>query len=883
MSKFDNKISNLISTQLPNFVVDDHPKFVEFLKTYYQFMEAAELGVTSIENTDGIKLENETDVQNNLILDGGSLGAENTQLDIGDKLILENSTYGKFTYRETITGQTSKATAIILAEDLDSNRLFITAQDKFVEGETILGETSNASAVINTYRPNPVQTIQQLTNFRDPDKVISNFLRNFRNEFFKTIPENLATGLNKRNLIKNIRSLYKIKGTQKGHELFFRILFNDQSETFYPREQLLKVSDGKWNTQTVLRVFSVQGNTSSLVGRQIEGRTSNATAMVESVDKFYVSGYEVTELTVNKNSVVGSFVVDETIEGTENDQSDYFITATITGVVGTKTITNDGNLYTTDDVIKIVGGGEDASMQISDVGSGEITQIFIDNPGTGYVIGDTLSFNNANTFGINAIGLVTVVNGAIVDENEEHVVLESQTSAGDHLTGDKVVLESGDGDITDIYLTNGGIGYKSLPTVSVTSATGTGASVLAYGTDIGKLLGISTSNLGINYEDSPSPPTLQFVNNLFVMGVTGSFTNNEQVTGDNSNATGVVTSWNPNTKILKLKEVSGTFAINEEVSSPTGSATVIKKDLASATVTVNSVVDTDGRFLNEKGHISETTMKIQDSLYYQDFSYVLKVSNSINLWRDAFKKTMHTSGFYFTGQVDLRSRLDLKIKIAEGFNTGTVGEPFVSMLKLIFETKFGRKTGTVDDGTILSTNPLQPNPDGTREVTLLRAPVNITLNLRLRKTFLGTTVSDNINVAQGFAYVGPRFNSINKWIFTAYGVTANRSAGERLWSNTIRRFDDIDNTFDETTPGINGTSGVTIERLNELLVTGTKTSLDGATALFTMISGDDSNIGRQLKTNFTFPADITFPEEESFSGENILFDSTVDTFDQTTV
>ena len=50
-------------------------------------------------------------------------------------------------------------------------------------------------------------------------------------------------------------------------------------------------------------------------------------------------------------------------------------------------------------------------------------------------------------------------------------------------------------------------------------------------------------------------------------------------------------------------------------------------------------------------------MRIQDSLYYQDFSYVIKVGQSISQWRDAFKKTMHTSGFYFTGQVDIESRI----------------------------------------------------------------------------------------------------------------------------------------------------------------------------------------------------------------------------------
>ncbi len=863
MAKFDNKISNLINTQLPDFVVDDHPKFVEFLKTYYQFMEAAELGVTSIQSTDGINLENQTGVQNNLVLNGGSLGAENTQLDLGDKIILEDSSFGKFTYRETITGQTSKATAIVLTEDLDLNRLFITSQDKFITGEIIKGESSNAEAIVNTYRPNPVQSIQQLTNFRDPDKVISQFLDNFRNEFFKTIPDNLSSGINKRNLIKNIKSLYKLKGTQKGHEVFFRILFNNQSETFYPREQMLKVSDGKWNTQTVLRVLSTQGETLSLIGRQIKGRTSNATAIVENVEKFYVGADEVSEITINKKSLVGTFAVSETIEGTESDQSDYYILATITGVPGTKTINNDGNLYTTNDLITISGGGQQASMQISDVGSGKITEIVVDNGGSGYEIGDTLSFNNTGTFGSNASGVVTVVNGAVSNEDTDHIVLEEETSAGDHLTGDKIVFESGTGigDITDIYLTNGGDGYKSLPTVTVTSDSGTASEILAYGDNVGRILGITTSNLGIKYENSPSP-SLTFINNLFCTTVTGTFTNGDTVTGGNSSATGLVSGWDSSRNILKLKEVSGTFQANETITSVSASAVLKNIDVASISLDVTAVVDTDGKFLNEKGHISETTMKVQDSLYYQDFSYVLKVGNSINSWRDAFKKTMHTSGFYFTGQVNLESRLDLKNRIAQAVNTGVDGTPIKQMLSLLFSSMFGRKLGTIDDSSTLRSNPQQDVSfygTNTRAVTLRREAIGIKLNLRLRETYLGATVATNVNVAQGFAYCGPSFGSINKYANTAYGITGNRSGG------------------------INGTSGITFAVLSDLKVTGTRTSLDGKPALLEMIAGTDKNAGRRIKTNFAFPTDITFPGEESFSGNTNKFDSTNEQFDQTSV
>ena len=198
MAKFTDKISNLINSQAPEFVVSDHPKFLEFVKSYFTFMESAEVSVTSVQSTDGIQLESEINTDTStLLLDASRLDTDRTQLDANDKVILESSTYGKFTRGETITGQTSKATAVILKEDLDNGKLYITAQNKFIDGEEIVGASSNATALLNDYRPNPVNTIQDLLKFRDPDKVIANFLTKFRNEFLNTIPENLDTALDK--------------------------------------------------------------------------------------------------------------------------------------------------------------------------------------------------------------------------------------------------------------------------------------------------------------------------------------------------------------------------------------------------------------------------------------------------------------------------------------------------------------------------------------------------------------------------------------------------------------------------------------------------------------------------------------------------------------
>ena len=394
MAKFNDKISTILNSQLPEFVVADHPKFAQFLKVYYQLLESAELSIDTIEGTDGITLESETNQTNNLVLNSSRKDTARTLLDAGDKILLEESTFGKFTRGETVTGQTSRATAVVLVEDITNNRLIISAQDKFINNEVIIGSSSGAQANITNYKPNPVNNIVDLVNFRDPDGVINHFLTNMRDEFLTTLPESLAIGVDKRKLIKNIKSMYRSKGSVRGHEIFFRLLFGETSETFYPREQMLKASDGQFDSLKVLRVIATIGDATQLTGRLITGQSSNAYAIVENTTQFQIGDQTVTQLILNENSIQGTFTVGEEIQGTSSDTDDYFIKANVTGIPGNKNITNDGSLNSTDDTIKITAGGVGALFQVKEIGPGQITEIVIDNAGTGYNIGDSLSFTN---------------------------------------------------------------------------------------------------------------------------------------------------------------------------------------------------------------------------------------------------------------------------------------------------------------------------------------------------------------------------------------------------------------------------------------------------------------------------------------------------------
>ena len=81
MAKFSKKITNLLGSQVPEFVLEQHPKFVEFVRTYITLMETAELTILNYQSTEGILLETETNQFNNLILNASRLGSEATQID----------------------------------------------------------------------------------------------------------------------------------------------------------------------------------------------------------------------------------------------------------------------------------------------------------------------------------------------------------------------------------------------------------------------------------------------------------------------------------------------------------------------------------------------------------------------------------------------------------------------------------------------------------------------------------------------------------------------------------------------------------------------------------------------------------------------------------
>ena len=419
-----NKVSTQIDGQLPEFIAADHPNFSNFLKSYYKYLESGELRLTV--DIDNVLLELDT-ASNLLREDGGLIVTESG-----------SGTTGKFVAAETITGGTSNATAEVLVEDLGhatKPRLFITSQQKFETGETVTGGTSGATGTVTQYRASPVQNIQQLLAYADIDNTIYDFIEQFRESFMNAIPNKLATGLEKRNLVKNIRELYRRKGTKEAAKLFMRILLDVDADVFYPNQYMLRPSDSDWDEPTIIRCEPVDAiaTGSDLIGQTITGATSDATALIEDSTLFAIgAGVSYTEFQISP--IEGTFVTDEIISGVSSSL-DATIKFTIRQIFSAAPITNDGILYSDNDVIDLDSssafGSGDVNARINGVKRGSVSGVVVDDGGTNYEVGDLVVFpDHSDEDGgtQTALGKVAVIHGSILDETDSDRIIQEDGS-----------------------------------------------------------------------------------------------------------------------------------------------------------------------------------------------------------------------------------------------------------------------------------------------------------------------------------------------------------------------------------------------------------------------------------------------------------------------
>ncbi len=600
MAVSNNKISNLISSQVPFFVRDDHTTFVRFLEAYYEFLEQEDQVVNSIKQ-------------------------------------------------------------------------------------------------VNTYY--------------DVDLTIDDFSAYLYKTFLKLIPEDAI--VDKDLILKNIKDFYRARGTEKAARFFMRALFGEEIDFYYPKKDILKASDGKWYIQKSLRVNDTMVESVAddsltalehFIGIQIRGSSSNTTALVERVDRFYEQGTLIDELVIS--NIDGTFENGETVSGSWNDvESVKSISANIfSGILNTITIVNGGTGYSVGNpVILLSNTGSGACAYIAQVSTGNISALTIyqSMSGAGYQNTD-----NVVAFGGGGSGFSGYV--SLVDTSEQYhpntynlafssISLEANTLIGN---GKYSNLNSSLTDPANNWMANSmsywdytntgpvllltigsaGSGYTSEPSLSVSAnsrikALGIlgrmeiydGGSGYAKGNKIEFLnvFGGYGSGASGNVKNVDGSGTITEVEFEEVPGhVTGGSGFNQLLlpvanvisstgTGANIGVTAILGSG----AVLQTAN-SSIGAIERIIITSRGTnyedASVDLTGYGDGNANANASIITGvyiypGRFLNDDGMLSSYNF-LENRDYYQNFSYVIKIKKDINKYRSAAMALIHPAGMKMFGE-----------------------------------------------------------------------------------------------------------------------------------------------------------------------------------------------------------------------------------------
>jgi hypothetical protein len=175
--------------------------------------------------------------------------------------------------------------------------VFVTFLEKYYEW---LETQQNVSSGIN-----------QLQLSKDIDEANEYYLDKLKNDLLPYFPQEVVS--DKRLFLKLVTQFYKSSGTQDSIKFLFRALFNENIDIYYPKDEILIASDGKWVLPLALRVDTNDLNIFNIENTLIVGQTSKATAIVEKVTQSVDRQLGITYIELYVSNVKRLFDTGETI------------------------------------------------------------------------------------------------------------------------------------------------------------------------------------------------------------------------------------------------------------------------------------------------------------------------------------------------------------------------------------------------------------------------------------------------------------------------------------------------------------------------------------------------------------------------------------------
>ena len=106
-------------------------------------------------------------------------------------------------------------------------------------------------------------------------------------------------------------------------------------------------------------------------------------------------------------------------------------------------------------------------------------------------------------------------------------------------------------------------------------------------------------------------------------------------------ARGTVIDYNEVNQTIRVNPVVGEFVVDTPLFGYLSATRSIPKTVntPSLSAVVNAITQISGLFSDDLGKLSTSSQKIQDSYFYQDFSYVIRSQIPVSEWREIIKES----------------------------------------------------------------------------------------------------------------------------------------------------------------------------------------------------------------------------------------------------
>ena len=235
------KVQQIIENQLPEFILSESPKTVDFLKQYYISQEYQGAPVDIAENLDQyLKVDNLT-----------------PEVVVG------------FTSLENSVSSTDETIQVSSTKGFPSQYGLLKIDDEII---TYTGLTTNTFtgcvrgfSGITTYRtennPQELTFSSSVSDSHESGKRVENLSSLFLKEFYNKLKYSLTPGLenvdfvsnlNVGNFIKEARTFYEAKGTEESFRILFNVLFGVTPKVIDLEQFLIKPSSAEFLRREVI-------------------------------------------------------------------------------------------------------------------------------------------------------------------------------------------------------------------------------------------------------------------------------------------------------------------------------------------------------------------------------------------------------------------------------------------------------------------------------------------------------------------------------------------------------------------------------------------------------------------------------------------------------